>query len=88
MPFQLRLWDFLYFTASLNLLLVNSPAELFKKLRNSLVSIIYKRKSSKMSSTDNAKNRTLTIKKTFDAPVKLVWEAWTEADQIVQWWGP
>jgi uncharacterized protein YndB with AHSA1/START domain len=41
-----------------------------------------------MSSTDNEKNRTLTIKKTFDAPVSLVWEAWTEADHIVQWWAP
>ena len=41
-----------------------------------------------MSSIENAKNRTLTIKKTFDAPVKLVWDAWTEADQIVQWWAP
>jgi uncharacterized protein YndB with AHSA1/START domain len=41
-----------------------------------------------MSSKNNAKNRTLTIKKTFDAPVKLVWDAWTEADQIVQWWAP
>jgi len=41
-----------------------------------------------MSSTENAKNRTLTIKKTFDAPVKLVWDAWTEADQIIQWWAP
>jgi uncharacterized protein YndB with AHSA1/START domain len=41
-----------------------------------------------MSNTDNAKNRTLTIKKVFNAPVNLVWNAWTEADQIVQWWAP
>ena len=41
-----------------------------------------------MSNSDNAKNRTLTIKKVFDAPVTLVWNAWTEADQIVQWWAP
>ena len=39
-----------------------------------------------MSSTNDPKNRTLTIKKTFDAPVKLVWEAWTHPDHIVQWW--
>jgi uncharacterized protein YndB with AHSA1/START domain len=41
-----------------------------------------------MSNTDNAKNRTLTIKKVFNAPVNLVWNAWTEADQILQWWAP
>ena len=41
-----------------------------------------------MSKADNAKNRTLTIKKTFNAPVKLVWDAWTQSDQIVEWWAP
>jgi uncharacterized protein YndB with AHSA1/START domain len=24
----------------------------------------------------------------FDAPVHLVWAAWTEADHVAQWWGP
>lgn len=38
--------------------------------------------------TANAAARTLTLKRTFDAPVKLVWEAWTRAEHIVQWWGP
>jgi len=38
-----------------------------------------------MSSTDN---RTITIKRTFDAPLKLVWEAWTQPEHIAQWWGP
>lgn len=33
-------------------------------------------------------NRTLTIEKTFDAPLKLVWKAWTESEQIVKWWAP
>lgn len=37
---------------------------------------------------DNAKNRTLTLKKVFNAPVKLVWEAWTNSDHVVQWWAP
>jgi uncharacterized protein YndB with AHSA1/START domain len=32
--------------------------------------------------------RTLTLRKTFDAPVELVWEAWTQPDHIAQWWGP
>ena len=34
------------------------------------------------------KNRTLTLEKIFDAPLELVWEAWTSPDHIVQWWAP
>ncbi len=37
---------------------------------------------------NDLKNRTLTLKKVFNAPVKLVWEAWTQADHIIQWWAP
>ena len=37
---------------------------------------------------NDAKNRTLTLKKKINAPVKLVWEAWTNSDHVVQWWGP
>ena len=32
--------------------------------------------------------KTITIKRTFDAPIDLVWEAWTQAEHIVKWWGP
>lgn len=41
-----------------------------------------------MSNSNDAQNRTLTLKKTFNAPVKLVWDAWTEPGHIVNWWGP
>ncbi len=41
-----------------------------------------------MSNTNDAKNRTLTLKRTFNAPIKLVWEAWTQPEHIAQWWGP
>jgi uncharacterized protein YndB with AHSA1/START domain len=40
-----------------------------------------------MAENDLAK-RTLSIKKTFDAPIDLVWEAWTQPEHIAQWWGP
>jgi uncharacterized protein YndB with AHSA1/START domain len=40
-----------------------------------------------MAENDLAK-RVLTLKRTFDAPVDLVWEAWTEPGHIAQWWGP
>ena len=33
-------------------------------------------------------NRTLTIERTLNAPIDLVWTAWTSAEHIVQWWGP
>jgi uncharacterized protein YndB with AHSA1/START domain len=33
-------------------------------------------------------NRTLTIEKVFNAPVQLVWEAWTQSAHIVKWWAP
>lgn len=39
-----------------------------------------------MAKSDNLK--TITIKRTFDAPIELVWEAWTQAEHIVNWWGP
>ena len=40
-----------------------------------------------MVENDLAK-RTLTLKKIFDAPIELVWEAWTEPKHIAGWWGP
>ena len=41
-----------------------------------------------MSKTNEANNRTLTLERTFNAPIKLVWEAWTQPEHIAQWWGP
>lgn len=37
-----------------------------------------------------AKNKTneLKIIRVYDAPVKLVWEAWTDPKQAAKWWGP
>jgi len=36
----------------------------------------------------DAANRTVSLKRTFDAPIELVWEAWTQAEHIAQWWSP
>jgi len=33
-------------------------------------------------------NRTITIKKTFNAPIALVWEAWSDPQHIAKWWNP
>jgi predicted lactoylglutathione lyase/uncharacterized protein YndB with AHSA1/START domain len=33
-------------------------------------------------------DKEIVIKRVFDAPRKLVWQAWTESAHIVKWWGP
>ncbi|GAB5555741.1 MAG: SRPBCC family protein [Saprospiraceae bacterium] len=33
-------------------------------------------------------NRTIRIQRTFNAPISLVWEAWTQAEHIAEWWSP
>lgn len=37
---------------------------------------------------NDASSRELLISKTLDAPVALVWEAWTQPHHIANWWGP
>jgi uncharacterized protein YndB with AHSA1/START domain len=37
---------------------------------------------------DDISKRVLTLKRTFDAPIDLVWEAWTQPEHIAQWWAP
>jgi uncharacterized protein YndB with AHSA1/START domain len=41
-----------------------------------------------MSNNNNPKDRTLTLTRTFKAPIALVWEAWTQAEHVAKWWGP
>ena len=41
-----------------------------------------------MSKPNDASNRTLTLKKTLNAPVKVVWDAWTQSEHIIRWWAP
>jgi uncharacterized protein YndB with AHSA1/START domain len=33
-------------------------------------------------------NLTVKVERSFDAPLDLVWSAWTEAEFLDQWWGP
>lgn len=33
-------------------------------------------------------DRTLLVTRDFDAPRELVWEAWTDPEHVVRWWGP
>ncbi|MEV4637468.1 SRPBCC domain-containing protein [Actinoplanes sp. NPDC049548] len=38
--------------------------------------------------TDEMTYQELDIVRVFDAPRQLVWDAWTDPDQIAAWWGP
>jgi uncharacterized protein YndB with AHSA1/START domain len=41
-----------------------------------------------MNKLEESKDRTLTISKTFNSPINLVWEAWTKAQHIAKWYVP
>ena len=41
-----------------------------------------------MSKTNVENNRTVTIERIYEAPVALVWKAWTHPEHIANWWGP
>ena len=34
------------------------------------------------------KKRDLIVTRLFDAPLELVWRAWTEPKHVMRWWGP
>ena len=36
----------------------------------------------------NIANREQRIVQTFNAPIELVWEVWTNPEHIINWWGP
>src|SRR5690606_3101391 len=38
--------------------------------------------------TVDKENLSIKIERNFDAPVEMVWSAWTDAAILDQWWGP
>lgn len=34
------------------------------------------------------KTKTFTLERSYPAPVATVWDAWTKAEMVSQWWGP
>lgn len=38
--------------------------------------------------TDTNKSNEIRIIRIYDAPVRTVWAAWTDPEQVKQWWGP
>jgi uncharacterized protein YndB with AHSA1/START domain len=41
-----------------------------------------------MTEPEGATRRELELSRVFDAPRDVVWRAWTEPEQLAQWWGP
>jgi len=41
-----------------------------------------------VSPATEATERELVVTRIFDAPVELVWKAWTEPERVMRWWGP
>jgi len=41
-----------------------------------------------MENKNSTHDRELVISRTLNAPVELVWEAWTKPQHIAKWWGP
>ena len=44
--------------------------------------------TTKNKATEDYTGREFVITREFDAPRELVFKAWTDAEQIAQWWGP
>lgn len=38
--------------------------------------------------TNNVKKRDLVVTRLFNAPLSLVWQAWSDPSYVMQWWGP
>jgi len=38
--------------------------------------------------SESASDREIVLTRVFDAPRKMVWEAWTDPKQVGLWWGP
>ena len=45
------------------------------------------RRAAASQAADTA-DREIVLSRVFDAPRELVWDAWTDPQQVVEWWGP
>jgi len=37
---------------------------------------------------DNVRKEDLVVTRIIDAPIELVWKAWTDPEHVMRWWGP
>src|SRR5688572_3376129 len=45
-------------------------------------------KQGETNMSTETKTRDLTLTRRFDTPIANAWKAWSEADQVMRWWGP
>lgn len=38
--------------------------------------------------TQSVEKKNIVVTRVFDAPVELVWKAWTDPKHVMRWWGP
>lgn len=38
--------------------------------------------------TDNVKKEDIVVTRIIDAPLEMVWKAWTDPEHVIRWWGP
>ncbi len=43
---------------------------------------------SKAQDNQMSKTKDLVVTRTFDAPLALVWNAWSDPEHVMRWWGP
>ena len=41
-----------------------------------------------MTKKNQSKKQDLVVTRIIDAPVELVWKAWTDPEFVMRWWGP
>jgi len=41
-----------------------------------------------MENNSSTRDREISISRTLNAPIELVWEVWTKPEHIANWWGP
>jgi uncharacterized protein YndB with AHSA1/START domain len=44
--------------------------------------------SASRTPVEDTSDREIVIIRVFDAPRELIWEAWTDPERVVKWWGP
>jgi uncharacterized protein YndB with AHSA1/START domain len=53
-----------------------------------IVSKTYNERLVAMGERFEMAERTMVIEREFDAPRELVWQVWTDPDEVTKWWGP
>lgn len=47
-----------------------------------------KQSSASQTTQQEGATKTMTLTRTFDAPIAEVWKHWSESEKVMKWWGP